>query len=276
MQPSSTPRLVALDLDGTVVAPGGIVSERVLRAIAQAREAGIATSIVTGRMYHSAQPFLARLGIDAPLVCYQGAGIYDAVSGNVLRHIPLPTTVTTEILDYARRTQCHVQLYAEGTSFVEQRNAYADIYAAVSGIAPTVVDSLASAFADQVSTKAVLVAEPERAMRIAEELRLLCGDRAYVTRSNPEFVEILAPRVDKGDALRFVAEYLHIPLHETMSVGDSWNDVPLLEAAGFGVAMGSAPQELRAVADAIVADVHHDGVAEAYDRFVLSRPLETA
>jgi hypothetical protein len=61
-----------------------------------------------------------------------------------------------------------------------------------------------------------------------------------------------------------------------MAIGDSWNDAPLLEAAGFGVAMGSAPQELRAIADAVVGDVAHDGVAEAIGKYVLAAGDEEA
>jgi hydroxymethylpyrimidine pyrophosphatase-like HAD family hydrolase len=76
--------------------------------------------------------------------------------------------------------------------------------------------------------------------------------------------------VNKGKSLEVVARYLDVPMEQVLAIGDSWNDAPLLQAAGFGVAMGSAPKELLAVADAIVADVESDGVAEAVERFVLS------
>jgi hydroxymethylpyrimidine pyrophosphatase-like HAD family hydrolase len=96
------------------------------------------------------------------------------------------------------------------------------------------------------------------------------NSHAYVTRSYPEFVEILNPRVDKGEALRFVAARLGVAMDDVVAIGDSWNDAPLLEAAGFGIAMGSAPDELRRVAKAVVGDVETDGVAEALERYVLA------
>jgi hypothetical protein len=95
------------------------------------------------------------------------------------------------------------------------------------------------------------------------------GARAYVTRSLPEFVEVLDPAVNKGAALRFVAARLGVPIEQTAAIGDSWNDALLLAAAGFGIAMGSAPSELRAAADAVVSDLEHDGVAEAIERYVM-------
>lgn len=76
--------------------------------------------------------------------------------------------------------------------------------------------------------------------------------------------------VNKGRSLEVVARYMGIDLQDVLAIGDSWNDAPLLHSAGFGVAMGSAPPELRAVADAVVADVANDGVAEALERFVLA------
>ena len=130
--------------------------------------------------------------------------------------------------------------------------------------------SLRETFAYSGATKAVIVADAPDAQRYSEELRALLGERAYVTRSLPEFVEILSPKVDKGSALSMVASRLGVDLRDVVAIGDSWNDMPLLEAAGFGIAMGSAPDELQTLADAVVADVDHDGVAEAIDRYVLA------
>jgi hydroxymethylpyrimidine pyrophosphatase-like HAD family hydrolase len=163
----------------------------------------------------------------------------------------------------------HLQLYRNDEYYCEARNRFSDLYASLAMSEPVVVPSLREAFAFSPATKAVVVADAPVAAEYEQKLHAALGARAYVTRSLPEFVEVLELGVDKGAALRFVAARLGVPIEQTAAIGDSWNDAPLLAAAGFGIAMGSAPAELRAVADAVVSDLEHDGVAEAIERYVM-------
>ena len=260
-------RLVAFDLDGTLLGRDLVLSERVRTAVTAMQGRGIQGCIVTGRMFAATLPYVKELQFDAPVVCYQGAAIFDPHSGRRLFERSLAAPITSDLIAFAAQRNLHLQLYKDDRYFVLAENAASALYARLSGVAPIVVPSLSEAFTDHAATKAVIVAQPLQAARIADELRAQFGARAYVTRSYPEFVEILNPDVDKGSALAFVAEYLGVPVGETMAIGDSWNDRPLLQAAGFGVAMGDAPEELRAVAQAVVGTVANDGVAEALDRY---------
>lgn len=264
-----TPRLVALDLDGTLVGKELTIRPRVERAVRAMRERGVVGCIVTGRMYRSALPFARRLHFVAPMVCYQGAAVIDPSSDEVLLDTPLPNLEALEVVAYAKAANLHVQLYADDRYYCESANRFSDLYAHVSGVRPIVVPSLERQFETGDATKAVIIADPSVAAAHLPALAARFGDRAYVTRSLPAFVEIMSPQVDKGRALRLVAERLGIPMDDVMAVGDSWNDAPLLQAAALGVAMGSAPAELLHVADALVADVENDGVAEAIERYVL-------
>ncbi len=266
------PKMVALDLDGTLVEPLKPVRPRVVAAVRAACAAGVRATIVTGRMYVGTESFVRLLSIEGPIICYQGAVIADAVSGRFEREIALPNAVALRIYDAAKPRGYHVQFYREDRFYVEQRNAYSDLYARISGTEPVVVASLPEAFAGRDSTKVNIVTDPEKTPECLRLMKEVCGDDAYVTRSNPEFVEMLSPKVDKGEALALIASELGIPLADVLAIGDSYNDVPLLRVAGFGVAMGSGPPELKAEADAVVGDVEHDGVAEAIERFVLAPP----
>ena len=175
-----------------------------------------------------------------------------------------------EIIAIAADVNVHLQLYRNDEYYCEEDNRFSQLYAKLSKVQPIIVPSLREAFAFSPATKAVAIDDPPRAAEMAALFKERLGSHAYVTRSYPEFVEILDPRVDKGEALRFVAERLGVAMADVAAIGDSWNDAPLLEAAGFGIAMGSAPDELRAVAKAVVGDVQHDGVAEALERYVLA------
>ncbi|MGP6159044.1 MAG: Cof-type HAD-IIB family hydrolase [Vulcanimicrobiaceae bacterium] len=275
MAPQRRPLLLAIDLDGTLVEPTHPVSQVVVESVARATALGVRATIVTGRMYVGAAPFAKLLGIDGPIICYQGAVTADARTGRFEREVPLKNAVALRIYAAAKAHGYHVQFYRGDRFYVEQRNKYAELYGRITGVEPVVVPSLPEAFAGADCTKVNIVTEPSLTPHCEALMREVCGGDAYVTRSNPEFVEMLDPRVDKGVALKLVAEQLGIPLARVMGIGDSYNDLPFLRAVGFAVAMGSAPPELKAEADAVVGDVEHDGVAEAIERFVLAPGAET-
>jgi Cof subfamily protein (haloacid dehalogenase superfamily) len=263
-------RLVAFDVDGTLVGRNLSISNGVRAAVERMKAAGVAGCLVTGRMYRATLPFARELGFHAPIVCYQGAAIIDPETDAVLDHRALENDVVRELASLAERDRMHLQLYRNDEYYCEARNRFSELYASLAQIEPVVVPSLREAFAYSPATKGVVVADAPEAEAYAVKLRDALAERAYVTRSLPEFVEVLDPKVDKGAALRFVAERLGVPMEQTAAIGDSWNDAPLLRAAGIGIAMGSSPPELREDADAVVADLEHDGVAEAIDRFVLA------
>lgn len=262
--------LLALDLDGTLIDRDLIISARVKDAVQAARRQGVRGCIVTGRMFRAALPFARQLNFDAPVICYQGAAIVDPASDEVVRHIAVPAAVVGDLIAACKRDGRHLQLYANDQYYVEEENEFSELYAQLSQARPVKIESFESEFRFREATKAVIIDHPDRVTAYIPHVAREFAGRAYVTRSYPQFIEVLNPAVDKGEALRVVAQRLGVPMEAVLAVGDSWNDAPLLQAAGFGVAMGSAPRELLDVADAVVADVRADGVAEAIERYVLA------
>ena len=261
-------RLVALDLDGTLIGDDLVLRPRVRETVATAQARGIAVTIVTGRMFAAARPFARALAIEGPIVCYQGAAIFDVASGATLRQIPVRPDVARDTLAWAADHGVHAQCYADDTLYVDQIDSFSKRYTDLARVEPVLVPSLRAAFAERPTVKVVLVDDPERASQHLIALHALLGERAYITRSHVDFVEVIDPSVNKGEALALIARRYDVPLDETLAIGDAWNDVPLLDAAAVGVAMGSGPPELLEHADHVVADVAHDGVAEALERYV--------
>jgi Cof subfamily protein (haloacid dehalogenase superfamily) len=266
---SLPPRLVAFDVDGTLIGRDLTISSRVRAAIARMQKAGVAGCLVTGRMYRATVPFARELEFDAPVICYQGAAIVDPTTDEVLAHSALANEIVRELVAMAERDRMHLQLYRNDEYYCEARNRYSELYASLSMAEPVIVSSLREAFQYSPATKAVIIADEPEAARYAGVLGAALAGRATVTRSLPQFVEVLDLGADKGAALRFVARRLGVDIAQTAAIGDSWNDVPLLQAAGIGIAMGSAPPELREVSDAVVGDLASDGVAEAIETYVL-------
>jgi hypothetical protein len=263
-------RLVALDLDGTLISTKLQISERVKQTIARARMAGVGFTMVTGRMFAAARPFATAIGIDGPIVCYQGAATYVVASGERLAHTPIPARIGVRVFARAADDGVRALGYYDDRLYTEIDDAYTKSYTSLARVDAHVVGRLADFFVERPSTKINCVLDPKRAGAYADELRDCLAGEANVTRSQPEFVEVIDASVDKGRALTAVAKYYGVELGETMAVGDSWNDVPLISSAGFGVAMGTAPPELTSKADAVVGGVEDDGVAEAIERFILS------
>jgi Cof subfamily protein (haloacid dehalogenase superfamily) len=261
---------LAVDLDGTLIGRDLSIRPRVRHAVAAAIASGVAGCIVTGRMFRATVPYARELEFEQPIICYQGAAIVDPSSDEVLHHLALENALVLEISRQVLADGLHVQLYANDQFYVEAENEFSELYAQLSAVRPIRVPSLLEKFRFSDATKIVVIDRAARAEVYAQHLQSLFGARAYITRSYPEFIEILNKEVDKGAALRFVTARMGVGRNSVVAIGDSWNDVPLLQAAGFGIAMASSPPELLAIADAVVADVAHDGVAEAIENYVLA------
>jgi HAD superfamily hydrolase (TIGR01484 family) len=146
MRTAIRPKLVAFDLDGTLLGEELLLRPRVLSAIRKMQERGVQGCIVTGRMYRAALPFVRQLEFTAPVVCYQGAAVIDPQTDEVLQDVPLPNAEALLLDEYAREHGLHIQLYANDRYYCEQYNNYAALYAKISGVEPVVVPSLRRQF----------------------------------------------------------------------------------------------------------------------------------
>ena len=241
----SAVRLLALDLDGTILGDDLRISRRTRAAVAGAVARGVAVVLATGRMYRSALPYAALLGLPGPLICYQGAYVRDRAGrdgaiGAILRHVTMEGAAARDAIRWAREHGLDPHVNRDDRLLMEIGDEDAPDYERHSGIGAEFVPDLVAA-TDGPVTKVLAVGRPGLPAELLDAGRTRFAGRAEVTVSHPEYLEFMAPGVHKGAALRWLAARLGIPLAETMAVGDQHNDLEMIAAAGIGVAMGGAP-----------------------------------
>lgn len=267
-------RLIALDIDGTLIGDDHVIGDRTIRAIRGAMERDVAVSLVTGRMVSSAMRFARELGLVGPLIGYQG-GLIRAMPddprrlGRLLVHTPLAADTARSVVRWTRDHGLDPHVNHLERFILRVDDPRADDYSAFMGARAELVPDLLEAIERPV-TKVLAVGEPPLPVSIAPLARASFAGVADVTISHPRFLEFVAPGVSKGRAIRWLARHLGIPLGATLAVGDQWNDLEMIAEVGHGAAMPSAPSGVRAVARYVAAPLEDEGVATLIEDLVLA------
>jgi Cof subfamily protein (haloacid dehalogenase superfamily) len=275
VEPGLPIRLIALDIDGTLVGDDLIIGERTLAAIGEATRRGIAVSLVTGRMATSATPFAEALGLRGPIVAQQGAlirtmpGAGARRPGRLLYHRPLDPAVTIEIVRWCHEHSLTPHFNHLEWMIVGAAESRIDEYRVFVGDRLRIVPDIV-ARARKPVTKVVAIGEGDHSLDVLEEGRAHFAGRAEVTLSHPRFLEFLAPGVSKGRAVRWLARHFGIPLEQALAVGDQYNDLEMISEVGHGVAMPTAPEAVKAVARQIAPPVGEEGAAQMIERIALA------
>jgi hypothetical protein len=274
--PTGQIRLIVVDLDGTTVGESNVIRPAVKQAVRAAQAQGIQVAVATGRMFRSALRFHQELESTLPLMAYQGAFIKEPTTEEVLRHWTVPRQAALQLLDYfeqpALRSLLSVHFYINDQLYVRQITPETQLYAQRSQIEPIAVGDLRTVL-DLDATKILALSDdPEVINQILSSLReQYTPAELYFTKSVATFFEATNPLVNKGTAVQYLTEeLLGLKPENVMAIGDNFNDLEMIQYAGVGVAMGSAPVEVQSSAQWVAPDVEADGVAAAIERFVLS------
>lgn len=262
-------RLLALDLDGTILADLHTILPRTQVAIRAATERGVYVTIATGREYDITHKFVQMLGLTTPTICCQGGLIYNAHTGETINCEGLSVPLAHQLIDLARARGLALHLYlGEAKSYTEAATPLSrDIFARV-GATITEVDDLKR----RVTTppvKGLIVHPADEAAALVSELQALLNGHLSVLRSHTSLIEITSSQVSKGYALAILANYYGIAQTEVMAIGDQDNDIEMIVWAGLGVAMGNASAGAKAVADVIAPPLSEEGAAWAIEKFIL-------
>jgi len=270
-------KLLVLDIDGTISGTSNTLSKPVKEAITAAQAKGINIAIATGRMYRSALRFHQEIGSNLPLAAYQGAWIQDPANQTIHRHLAVPRDIASQLLDYFEqpqwRSHLSVHFYINDQLYLREITKESEIYAQRSEITPIAVGDLRQLLTHHEPTKVLALCEdPNKINQLLQNLRRhYTLTELYLTTSVATFFEATNPAVNKGAAVRYFAEeLLGLQRNNVMAIGDNFNDLEMLEYAGIGVAMGDAPETVKAIAQWVAPSVDEDGAAMAIEKFLLS------
>ena len=221
-------------------------------------------------MFQSVRPYVQRLGIDEPVVCYQGAVVADPATGEFLRHVPIPLALAREAIEALAGEGWPINCYVDDELYVDENTAESKAYAEFQHLTVHAVGPLLD-WLDAPPTKLVVVGDPAALDELELRAKERFGSRMFISKSLPYFLEFADAGVSKGAGLAFLADRLGFAQERTVGVGDGENDRELLDWAGYAVAVENAHPDLKARADLIVPGPEHDGVAELIETYLDSR-----
>jgi len=261
--------MIVADIDGTLVTGDRQITPGVREAVRTVQARGVRVCLATGRMWQSAEPYFRRLGADPPAILYNGGLVFDFTTGTVLREVHLDYEQARTVLEILRGIpEVQPHLYVDNRVYTGQANVLTDRYRRKDGLQVEEVGDLVQFLPRNPMKILIIGARPdlERAAALIRRLPLPIN----LVFSEETYMEIIPIGSSKGVALQFVAQHLGIPLKAVIAVGDNLNDLEMIQLAGLGVAMGNAPDELKAHADFVTATNEQEGLRHVIERFILA------
>lgn len=258
-------KMVATDIDGTIVKWGCEYSDGVKDSIRKLCEKGVKVVLVTGRMHCATTPVASALGIKTPIVSYQG-GLVKNQDGTTLYQKNLGADYAKKIIKWARDNDIHINLYLDDKLYVEQDNDFVRKYTDGKFISYEVCSFDDLKIENVNKILAIDFNDAERVTGWVNELKTNYPE-LYIVKSTPYFCEIGSAEATKSAGVEFLAKHWGIKKEEILTIGDQDNDIELLKAGGIPVAMGNASEELKKYACHITDTVENDGFAKAVEKY---------
>ena len=258
-------KLVATDIDGTLVKWDTRVSDGVKNCVKKLQENGVKVVLVTGRMHCATKHLRDELGLNSPVVSYQGGLIKDS-DGKTLYQENLDSDYAKDIINWAHKNDVHLNLYIDDKLYVEKDDDCVKRYTDGKFVPYTVCPFESLKIENVNKILAIDYGNAERVTGWVNELQAKFPE-LYIVKSTPFFCEIGSPMAKKSLGVEFLAKHWNLSQDEILTIGDQNNDIELLKAGGVKVAMGNATPELKECANFITDSVENDGFVKAIDKF---------
>lgn len=262
--------LIAIDIDGTLVSKGNSIEADVVNAVREESYRDVTTVLTTARPYEATHAIYKALDLSSPMACLNGALIYAEFGGELLQEWAVPREAALAMVRSARSVGGELDFYVRcggRYSSTSLENPTVQHFIRLSGNRPEVIadpEKLIDAY-PAIHKLGVVVRDPQARARIEALLREQHGEDIRLGGGDEHFIGVVHRNANKQFALQYIAQHLGVPQDRTVAIGDSDDDLGMIEWAGWGVAMGSAPVHVRQRADFVVRSAEEKGVAQAIE-----------
>lgn len=267
-------KLVAIDLDDTLLNPDLSISTENSMAVKAAIDAGVAVVLASGRTFFSMKPYADALGLakkDCPIICSNGAEIRHSTSGELIRHFTIPSQNGKIIVEELLSRGLAVQSYEDNWIICTEPNSFTFVDSKLTGLMIKKAETIDELYSKPRS-KFLSSGKPEYLSELAVILKEKFAEIAEIVITKPYFLEVLPVGVDKGEALAWLAGEMRIAQEEVMAIGDAQNDLGMVSWAGYGSAPSDAISSVIEAAKHVSALPHDkSAVADLINRLVLAK-----
>ncbi|MEE0801503.1 MAG: Cof-type HAD-IIB family hydrolase [Gemmiger sp.] len=270
-------QVLALDLDGTLTNEAKVITPRTKAALLAAADRGVRIVLASGRPTVGIQPLAKELELDRRGGCilsYNGGKIIDCKTGQTLVQHAFPPDLIGTVCTFARYWNVVPLTYDSNGIVTENASSpYVAEEARINKIPVREVPDLPAEIHWTIN-KLLLTGDPVDMPHVEELMQQEFAGKLSIYRSAPFFIETMPLGVEKSASLALLLKTLGLGRENLMACGDGWNDLPMIQFAGLGVAMGNAVPPVKAAADYVTADNEHDGVGLAVEKFILEQDTE--
>ena len=264
-----TYRLIAVDIDGTMLNSRSELTPRVRQAVERAVGAGVLFTISTGRPLCGVERLNLSLEGDLPVIAYNGAAVIMSGSKKVLFSRNLSPRLCRETVALGLERGVSVNIWVDDTLYAASDSEKNDKYRRISRFEP-ILGADIDGIAKNGASKVLWCDDAETIARLQDDMREWFKGRLNCHTSSPSLLEFVDLGASKAGAMEKLGEHFGIKRSEMIAIGDGYNDLSMLKYAGLGVAMANAPQAVKDMADYVTLSNDEDGVAHVIEKFILS------
>lgn len=266
-------KIIALDMDGTLLNDKKVITDRTKDALIKAREKGVKVVLASGRPVDGLKKYLEELNLisdEEYVLSFNGSLVQKVKSEEVLYEIGLNGKDLHYLYDVSNNLGVNIHAFSPTRGLITPKvSKYTELEARLNNIDINICD-FNEVTEDEHIVKVMFIDEEELIDKAVEKLPAEMYEKFKVVRSTPFFLEQINKESGKATGLAALAKYLNVSKDEIIAVGDAENDLDMIEYAGLGVAMGNASESVKKIANYITADNNNDGIAEVIEKFILN------